>query len=654
MKSKTSCFNKTIFKKNMTHFWPLWAIYSCYLLFTLPVRLYLEMQYYLSSDSYTQIQKQMSAISDTMYSGSIYSALNPGITFAFAAVMIMAVFSYLYTPKSTNMIHSLPVDRKELFVTNISSAFAFMIVPQIVTFIITVFVCIGTHITNIQYILYWFGAEVAMTFFALALGAFVAMFTGQLFAFPVYYFVVNYLYVGCRYLLNMVTESVCFGLSNTWNPGKSFILSPIYYLSNNLRVQSVQNSEYVTTGIKFSGAYLLAVYTVTGVVLLAAAYQLYKRRKLETAGDLISMKGIKPVFRWGVGICIGLLAGNIIADTIRSTFASEKSHFTILVVCVILLGFIGFFVAEMLIEKNFRVFHKKRFGEWAALTVVMIAFLGALKLDLFHIEGKVPDVSEVRSVVIDMDYRLLYKEPEDIQKIIDIQKDILAHKGECLSADVTYWVTITYTLQDGSRLQRGYSIPCDSEAVADKDSMAAKVIALESEPDNLLKNMFGRNYEKNEYYAGSISFVDENGRTEDYRFTQEELDAVMEAVQKDVEAGNMTYYELYSLRSGDEDNTYRDRYFNNLDINFYNPDGIIWNYSSYSVDGVDVTEAVLTGEKTAEETEAYFPNSDSAYVEFGSKCTNIIETLKKLGILNSERKLMTYDEYDALMNPEMS
>lgn len=178
--------------------------------------------------------------------------------------------------------------------------------------------------------------------------------------------------------------------------------------------------------------------------------------------------------------------------------------------------------------------------------------------------------------------------------------------------------------------------------------------ALESDPDKMMQNMFGNYYKTNEYYAGSISFVDENGRTEDYRFTQEELDAVMEAVQKDVEAGNMTDYQLYSLRAGDEDNTYRDRYFNNLDISFYNPDGIIWNYSSYSVDGVDVTEAVLTGEKTAEEAEAYFPNSDSAYVEFGSKCTNIIETLKKLGILNSERKLMTYDEYDALMNPEMS
>ena len=180
MKSKTSCFNKTIFKKNMTHFWPLWALYSCYLIVSLPVGLWFNMRYYLQDDSYSQLQRQVYAIS-----GAMRAAMNPVITFAFAAVMIMAVFSYLYSAKNTNMIHSLPVDRRELFVTNIISAFAFMVVPQILTFIITVFVCIGAHITNIQYILYWFGAEAAMTFFALALGAFVAMFTGQLMAITV-------------------------------------------------------------------------------------------------------------------------------------------------------------------------------------------------------------------------------------------------------------------------------------------------------------------------------------------------------------------------------------------------------------------------------------------------------------------------------------
>ena len=34
-----------------------------------------------------------------------------------------------------------------------------------------------------------------------------------------------------------------------------------------------------------------------------------------------------------------------------------------------------------------------------------------------------------------------------------------------------------------------------------------------------------------------------------------------------------------------------------------------------------------------------------------SLCAVSYTHLKKLGILNSERKLMTYDEYDALMNP---
>lgn len=32
MKSKTSSFNTTIFKKNLTHHWPIWIVYLCYLI----------------------------------------------------------------------------------------------------------------------------------------------------------------------------------------------------------------------------------------------------------------------------------------------------------------------------------------------------------------------------------------------------------------------------------------------------------------------------------------------------------------------------------------------------------------------------------------------------------------------------------------------
>ena len=92
----------------MTHFWPLWALYSCYLIVSLPVGLWFDMQYYLLDDSYSQIQRQSCAIN-----GAMRVAMNPVITFAFAAVMIMAVFSYLYSAKSANMMHALPVNRLE-------------------------------------------------------------------------------------------------------------------------------------------------------------------------------------------------------------------------------------------------------------------------------------------------------------------------------------------------------------------------------------------------------------------------------------------------------------------------------------------------------------------------------------------------------------
>ena len=223
MKSKTSCFNKTIFKKNVTRFWPIWLLYMGYLVFALSVNLWLDMASYNRWDVYTQTQRQLMALSDTL--GAV---LNPLPTFIFAGVSIMAVFSYLYSARNANMIHALPVDRLELFVTNFSSAAAFMIIPQTIMFVITVFVCIAARVTYIQYILYWYGATVGTTFFALAQGAAVAMLTGHIAAFPFYYVVANFLYVGVVSLAGTLVNTLCFGVSESWEPKQSGILSPMY------------------------------------------------------------------------------------------------------------------------------------------------------------------------------------------------------------------------------------------------------------------------------------------------------------------------------------------------------------------------------------------------------------------------------------------
>ena len=38
MKSGTSFFNSTLFKKNLTRYWPLWALYAIVWIYALPVR----------------------------------------------------------------------------------------------------------------------------------------------------------------------------------------------------------------------------------------------------------------------------------------------------------------------------------------------------------------------------------------------------------------------------------------------------------------------------------------------------------------------------------------------------------------------------------------------------------------------------------------
>ena len=153
MKSKTSSFNTTIFKKNLTHYWPIWIVYLCYLLMVVPVSIGLI--YANAENNYIgnvqPAQKQYYVIGSALAgAGSVVPV------FIAAAAAALAVFSYLYNPRNANMIHSLPLDRRELYITNYVSGFLFLFIPEVMAFIAGVLVCLANQITCIQYVLYWF------------------------------------------------------------------------------------------------------------------------------------------------------------------------------------------------------------------------------------------------------------------------------------------------------------------------------------------------------------------------------------------------------------------------------------------------------------------------------------------------------------------
>ena len=137
MKSKTSSFNTTIFKKNLTHYWPIWIVYLCYLIVVVPLSIWL----YANNESnyignVPLTQKQYYVIGSALAgAGSVIPV------FIAAAAAALAVFSYLYNPRNANMIHSLPLDRRELYITNYVSGFVFLFVPELIAFIAGVLVC---------------------------------------------------------------------------------------------------------------------------------------------------------------------------------------------------------------------------------------------------------------------------------------------------------------------------------------------------------------------------------------------------------------------------------------------------------------------------------------------------------------------------------
>lgn len=632
MKSKTSCFNRTIFKKNFTHYWPLWALYLGYLILLMPVQIWqlaTNKWYYESYDAASRMYEIVQyAVNTELFSYSV---------FLFSAVVALAVFSYLYSGKSANMMHALPVNRLELFVTNYLSGLLFLLVPELIAFLASVLVCLANGITCIQYLFLGFVCQVGVSFFAYSMAVFVVMFTGHAFAMPIYYFILNYLYVGCFTIVDTVKSLICYGITEAWNPGKSCILSPCYYLGNSLYASLIydeQSPTYDVKGTEMHGMHLVAIYAAVAVVFVIGAYQLYKRRQIETAGDFISIGIVKPIFRCGVTLCGGTLVSVLV------TAILQESHwidvYVSLVIGIIVAGFICFFAAEMLIQKNFKVFKKKRLIEWGGVTVIAVLFITLFEVDAFGIERKLPEESEIVTAFVYMDYPIEV-DKEDIPQLLSIHQQAIDGKEEYLEiakgTEGYYYTTFRYYLKDGSVFERRYPMPITEEYLADATSATSQLLAWERDEHNLKEYILGMDYDTNDYISGYIDVYDENQSHEEYKFNKEELEEILAAIEKDIEAGNYDVYYLNPAWALEDD-----YYYNNIYLDYYNFNG---HYDTW--DYYDSYEVYASGQN--ELSQSLDTVRTSTCISFGPKCTYTIETLEKLGAVDDTWRLWTCSEF---------
>ena len=621
MKSKIFCFNPTIFKKNMTHFWPIWLLFQAYLICCIPIGIWTNLRTYINWD-YTAREAQYLALKDALTMGISATPL-----FLVAIIAAMALYSYLYTAKAANMFHALPVNRCELFVTNYASGLCCLILPEVITFVIAVFVCVANQMTCIQYLLWWLLYVVVMTFFAFSMATFVAMITGQMFALPIYFVIANFLYVAIRYIFSMMVNLISYGIRIGWRPGNSGMLSPWYFMETHLSVQMKYDDSLKNfAGLRFVGEKYLVIYAVAAVVFAVAAWLLYRKRQIETAGDVISVNWVKPLFRWGFAISGGCMLSVLSVQSLLSV--NNIPVFAGIVIFIIIFGFLFFFAAEMVLCKNFKVITKKRLVEWGAFTLVSIACLAVIRFDVFGVEKVVPESSEVKAAFLTLSYPVQYTE-DDVDELLELHQRFIQEKGELqkLNQNDTESVTIRYILKDGSTISREYPILLNEKTVHETEGITADVVNILQRPENIVRELLGTEYESNQYMSGYVEMYDADSNIVNVAFTQEEAEQMAQAIIEDIEDGNLnSIVNVY-----DNENAPRE-FRNGISLNIYNKNSAnstsdyYYNYAYYSAYRSELA------------------SSREIYINFNEDCEHILALIKELGMEQDGRELRFYEE----------
>lgn len=633
MKSKISFFNKTIFKKNIGLYWPIWVGYLLILLFMHPITLWSEFEYGKYYDLYTSQMKFEDAI------GTISISINGWVIVFAAVITAMALYSYIYNAKSANMIHALPVDKKQLFGTNVISGLVMLIVPQVITAVISVGVCLAFGMTRVEIIGLWLLESMAIAFVAFAFASFCAMMTGLLVALPIYVLVINFLPIWAYYMVYLIVDVYAYGAYGLGSHIQHIVqdvLSPISSLVEYIGFRAIYENE-VCIGMEIYGGKLLVAYVVLAIVLYAVAYFTYKKRHIEKAGEWITVEWLKPVFRFIVGISAGIYGGLMIRILFDEMgIIVEGIGFVIL---MLVLGGFGYFVAEMIVRKNFQVFQKKNWIKCGIFSVILLACFGGMLVVADRTEKYVPELDEVEKVSIASTYEMT-RDGKDAKQFIKLHEkiieniDLIEERSEIdILGNCQYgYISITYTLKNGDFVDRRYSLLGGVEEI---DAIFNTIVAFENDPETFLQNNLCKRYEEVTTFEQSnieAQFINSkqnfgvtnpiNYCYETVTFTSEQTKELYEAVIADVRAGTLMKYNVnsyWTVSEIKEDGTIK------LELNFFDPETVYGGDINISVNSVyyEKDEYII------------IKDGNTSYLNIGKDCENVMNKLIEFGAIQS-------------------
>ena len=493
MRSAKWYFNGTLFRKNFARFWPIWGLWGFLWLVMLPMSILLD-----GGWNWSEGQARLLPLG---YLGNTSIALM--LAGAFGLLAAMAVFSYLYNHRSVALMHSLPTRREGLFLTNYLSGLCFFLFPNIVVFLLA----LGAEALNgkvvFSSLFTWLVVTSLYCLFFYSFAVFCGMFTGHILALPAFYLILNVLAYAIAILLEGLAREFLFGFTSAeWLLRIATWFTPALALSNDVALVWPERS---TEFVYLTGLGTVFLYALVGLVLTGLALAVYRRRQLERAGDVVSVGWVRPVFQFGVAFCTAITLGRLFYNLLYPLLPRGAWS---LLICMLVWGTVGCFLARMLLQKTFWVFK----GGWKGCAVFLCCLVAAtcvLEFDLWGFEGKVPASSQVSRAFVDvssypeddMHYpSFVLEQPEELEALAAFHQSVVDRKaaieaeespyiweedpviGQTVETGTELSVRITYYLDSGAMVARHYELPVYEADLSDPTSPTALLTALINQP----------------------------------------------------------------------------------------------------------------------------------------------------------------------------
>ena len=660
MQSKTSFFNGALFRRNLQRFWPLWLFYAAVWFVLIPL---IEAANLLWTN-----YRQNELAEETFRTARtiIRNATEGGgtvIIFIFAAFFAMALFSYLYQPRAVGMMHAIAVRRESLFVTNCVTGIFFFASSHLFIVICSAIVTLSGGIFDGKSLLIWFLLTTgeALLFFGFA--TLCAQFTGSIAALPVFYGILNFLAIAAEALVSAFAGSFLFGYSGI-NDYVLAPLSPLVKIMTGVSCAFTYSEEmYVNggyireiNGYELTGGSIIAWYALVGVVLFVLSWLVYRARHSESAGDVVSVRWAKGIFKYGVGFCAAISLGQGLFQIFAQGSVSRTYASVVALVCVIVTGLVGFFIAEMLLQKSFRVFRTARKSA-LVFTAVLAASCFLICSDVTGYENRLPDAEEIEAVSVSTrfsdHFHAYINDEETIGLLLSLHKEIIdeKHTQRALYEDYlenyaynyamyepydysepedrqSGYFTLSYYLADGSRFERDYDLIVLRDELSDTQTVTGAMQAYLSSR-TVQQSFITNGSHDNPFFhdpqlLDSVVNIEVYSEEHGYESNHTNLNAdqtrtVYDAIMRDLDAGNigtglfdeMTYCNIgvdMSYRSTVEDGALYEE----------DPwDGPVVHYSTYEY---------------AESTKPVTTTANSIYVEVYAEMTHTLNALRACGV----------------------